>query len=168
MATRRRGKVGEVVETGPGFGPIRERMAELSKLRVKVGLIGAEGAAEHPGADGFTVAAVAAVHEFGHGVPERSFLRSTMVEQRARFLGLLKAVGAKVAGGAEPRALLALVGEAAKGAVQRKIVDGPFRPLHPKTIERKGSSRPLIDTGQMRQSVTYAVVPAREAKRGAR
>ena len=44
-----------------------------------------------------------------------------------------------------------------KGLIQRKIVDGTFEPNAPSTIRKKGSSRPLIDTGRMRQSVNFII-----------
>jgi hypothetical protein len=49
------------------------------------------------------------------------------------------------------------MGHAAVGHVQRKISTGPFVPLKPATIRRKGSSTPLIDTGQMRAATTYVI-----------
>jgi hypothetical protein len=52
---------------------------------------------------------------------------------------------------------LNLAGLVLVGAIQDKIVAGPFEPLRPATIRRKGSSRPLIDTGQMRQAVSYVI-----------
>ena len=41
--------------------------------------------------------------------------------------------------------------------VQKEIVDGSFEPNAESTIKKKGSDKPLIDTGTMRQSVTYVV-----------
>lgn len=41
--------------------------------------------------------------------------------------------------------------------VQRFIHAGNFVPNAPATIERKGSSAPLLDTGQMWQSITHEV-----------
>ena len=52
---------------------------------------------------------------------------------------------------------LHMAGVIAVRAVQDKIVAGPFAPLQPRTVARKKSSRPLIDTGQLRQSVSYVV-----------
>ena len=48
----------------------------------------------------------------------------------------------------------------AAGQVQAFISAGRVvPPLDPTTIARKGSSIPLIDTGQLRQSITYEVRP---------
>ena len=48
-------------------------------------------------------------------------------------------------------------GNFVEGLVKDKIVNGPFVPNSPATIKRKGSSRPLIDTGHLRQSVRYRI-----------
>ena len=53
--------------------------------------------------------------------------------------------------------MLDLAGVIGVRAVQDKIMTGPFAPLQPRTIARKKSSRPLIDTGQLRQAVSYVV-----------
>ena len=50
---------------------------------------------------------------------------------------------------------LGQLGEMTKGDVQTEIRSGDFAPLKPATIKRKGSSRPLIDTGQMVQSIAW-------------
>jgi hypothetical protein len=42
--------------------------------------------------------------------------------------------------------------------VKVKILDGDFEPNAPSTIAKKGSSHPLIDTGQEKNSVTWEVI----------
>jgi len=44
-----------------------------------------------------------------------------------------------------------------KDLVQEKITNGSFAPNAPSTVMAKGSSKPLIDTGRMRQSVNYVI-----------
>ncbi|MEM8168046.1 hypothetical protein Q4R38_18910, partial [Morganella morganii] len=51
----------------------------------------------------------------------------------------------------------AIVGEKLSGEVKRKIQSGINPELDPKTVARKGSSKPLIDTGNLLQSITYEV-----------
>lgn len=41
--------------------------------------------------------------------------------------------------------------------IQKEIVNGDFVPNSPETIKRKGSDKPLIDTGRMRQSINYVI-----------
>ena len=52
---------------------------------------------------------------------------------------------------------LADLGVTVKGIVQEEIVEGDFAPNATSTIKKKGSERPLIDTGHMRQSVNYVI-----------
>ena len=53
--------------------------------------------------------------------------------------------------------LLDVIGVKAEHEVRRSIRDGNWTPNSPATIERKGSDRPLIDTGAMIQNVTHIV-----------
>ena len=53
---------------------------------------------------------------------------------------------------------LSLEGEKAKAAIQEAITELKEPPNAPSTIKRKHSDNPLIDTGKMRQSVTYSVI----------
>ena len=50
-----------------------------------------------------------------------------------------------------------LVGAYAADVIQQRIVDLKEPPNSPITIALKGSSNPLVDTGHMRQSVTWEV-----------
>ena len=62
-----------------------------------------------------------------------------------------------LAAGSSVEAALNRIGVVAKGIIQEEIRDGSFAPNAPSTIRQKGSAQPLIDTGQMRQSVNYAI-----------
>ena len=59
--------------------------------------------------------------------------------------------------------LLDKLGVYQTGLMQRKIRDGVYAALSPVTIAIKGSDRPLIDTGRMRQSVHHQVMTAADA-----
>lgn len=104
---------------------------------------------------------IAFIHEMGdpaRDLPERSFLRSTMAERRQAYQELAAKVMRKVlAGDMTVEHALELIGLAAAGDVQETIEQGEFAPLAPETIRRKGSSKPLIDKGQLRQSITSEV-----------
>jgi hypothetical protein len=53
---------------------------------------------------------------------------------------------------------LEAVGQLVKSDMQGRIERNspPFKELADETIKRKGSSKPLIDTSQMKNSITYA------------
>lgn len=53
--------------------------------------------------------------------------------------------------------LLTEIGDRAKASVQEAILNGDYAPLSPKTIARKGSSVPLVDTGTMLRTVTFEI-----------
>lgn len=56
------------------------------------------------------------------------------------------------------------VGLIAQNAVRRKITDGPFAPLKESTLAKRRArgrtgEKPLIDTGALRNSLTYVIRP---------
>lgn len=125
--------------------------------------------------NGISVAGVAAVHEFGGGnVPERSFMRTGLKKGAAQQVQLNKrTLSAVVRGTYTMDQALDALGELGAGQVKREISGGEFAPLDAKTIaarkrklskgyarkvsKKGGLDKPLIDTGQMRQSVTYEI-----------
>lgn len=137
------------------FRALRAKLDQLSDQVVKIGVFAGTG-------DGEAVT-VAAVHEFGSErahVPERSFLRRTFHEQKDRFA---KAIGNAskrvVAGKLQPEVALGALGVLAATAVKNTIARGPHipPPLSRETVRRKKSRRPLVDTGQLLNSITWKV-----------
>ncbi len=135
-----------------------QRMRNL-RGRVEVGV--PDGPRERGGT---SVALVARVHEFGApaaGIPQRSFLRAGIEKHLPDFQALNAANLTAVAMGTmDFETALGRLGAAAASAVQTEIVTGDFQPLKPATIKRKKSSKPLIDSGNLRQSVTFQVFKA--------
>lgn len=151
----------------------RARSAQARSVeRVEVGFF---SEARYP--DGTPVTAVAAWNEFGTEqggevhTPERPFLRNAAADFPEITRPILRE-------GLDPRTLVvdsplaSRVGLAQKGRIQQEITtlnDPPNAPItvqggwmRTKTgklikIKGKKSSRPLIDTGFMRQSVTFRV-----------
>lgn len=87
-------------------------------------------------------------------IPERSFIRSAFDKnvrkyQRACLREAKKALLLKQT----PEQAIGRVGEIAKADIIRGINRGISPPLKAATIRRKGSSKPLIDTGQLKQSI---------------
>lgn len=104
------------------------------------------------------LAVIAAIHEFGLGdMPQRSFLRSAYDENLPVIDKMIQRVANGAVFGLGTNTALNRLGNVVQGMVQRKIVDGPFVPNSPATIKRKKSSKPLIDTGHLRQSIRYVI-----------
>lgn len=103
------------------------------------------------GSDNFNLASLSAVLEFGNErIPSRPFLRQTLAENQEKYTALFVKLfesGVSIDQIYEQIALIA------QGDVQQNIVNGKWTANAPGTIKRKKSSKPLIDTGKLRQSV---------------
>lgn len=103
------------------------------------------------GSDNFNLASLGAVLEFGNEhIPSRPFLRQTLAENQEKYTALFVKLfesGVSIDQIYEQIALIA------QGDVQQNIVNGKWAANAPSTIKRKKSSKPLIDTGKLRQSV---------------
>lgn len=145
-----------------------------------------------------TNAVIGYVQEFGDDekhIPPRPFLLPGIDSVRNDIIGELVALGIIVMNGgtaADIRKGFSRIGLICQNAVRKKLTDGPFAPLSPRTIQeraargRKGAKQylkltqqgvpvdvlndpgvglvtPLVDTGQLRNSITYVV-----AKKGER
>lgn len=90
-------------------------------------------------------------------IPERSFLRTGFDENHEKVIKKSeKALGKCLTdGNVEP--VLEAIGLLLRDAIvdYARDLDSPAN--HPFTVERKGSSNPLVDTGSMIQSITYEV-----------
>jgi len=118
---------------------------------VKVGL--PKGSNDYP--DGTSVIMVGTVHEFGspaRGVPQRSYLRSTVQEQRRAYKKLFAKLSKKiVSGDMDKEQALNIIGLQVQTDVREKITDISS----PTLKHRKGN--PLVDTGHLRQSIIFKV-----------
>jgi hypothetical protein len=155
---------GRVRDVDRGYRRLLERVRGLarSRLELRVGVQGDEAAAGKEGAGaGLTVGDVAAFHEFGLGHnPERSFVRGWFDEALSEHRDRLRAAARDVVDGrADEEQALGLLGVRFVGEVQERISRGVPPPNAPSTIAAKGSSTPLVDTGQLRASVSWRVAP---------
>jgi hypothetical protein len=139
-----------------GYAKVVANVASLrAPVGVKVGVLD-----DKPYGDGVTVADVALVHEYGLGdVPERSFLRAWVDENKAEIQARLKKATEDVVFGQQTADVaMNRFGLWAVGEIKKRIVAGISPPLDAKTIAHKGSSTPLVDTGQLLSSITHAIV----------
>jgi phage gpG-like protein len=157
----------KIRDTDKGWRALKDRVLRLSRpgAFTLVGVQGSEAAAQHPGAP-MTVVGVATTHEFGKVIhkkdgsevviPQRSFIRAAIDEHAGKLQSTATAVGRGVLlGKFSVHQALELLGQQATGIMKQRIADGLTPPNRPSTIARKGSSKPLIDTGQLRASITH-------------
>lgn len=139
-----------------GFRELFARIAKGKPVTVTVGVHAEEGAAS----DGkTTVAEVATYNEFGLGPPERSFIRDWADQHEDRNLNMVRKIAESVVTGKGPTPDQAFdqIGLRFVGEIQARISGGIPPPNAPSTIAQKGSSTPLINTGQLRSSIRHKV-----------
>jgi len=91
-------------------------------------------------------------------IPERSFLRSTMHAEKKNLMALQKKLLSKITlGEMDTKTALGLVGEFLADKIKSKIINLKSPPNTSETVKRKGSSNPLVATGQLANSITYEV-----------
>lgn len=135
--------------------------AELEKLKQNEVFIGYQaGHAKHTDEDGNTadMAEIAMFNELGTSTsPPRPFLRMTVDENKDKINQFVETQTKRIAQGASAEQCLKQMGAFGVSLVQEKIGNGTFEPNAESTVKAKGSDKPLIDTGQMRQSVHYVI-----------
>ena len=135
------------------FSAARQLIEQLKSAKEKAVYVGfpAEFDEKVEGAENFNLASLAAVLEFGNEhIHSRPFLRQTLEENQEKYTALFIQwfdQGMPITQIYERLAVMA------QGDVQLNIVRGNWAANAPSTIKRKKSSKPLIDTGKMRQSV---------------
>ena len=158
----RRNDIG-MSDTDRGFS---DALALLSGVKAVVTDVGFLGGEQHPSEGDeqpITIAQVAAWNEYGtETIPERPFMRRTVdtnADKYKRLMGKLLARAMTIRGAPAKRArdVFTVVGAQVSSDVVKTIDAGGFAPNSEATIKRKGSSKPLVDTGVMRASTAFRV-----------
>lgn len=138
----------------PDGKKFKKMLQQLKELEVRVGFQAGEATEE----DGTDVCDVAIYNEFGTDhIPERPFLRNSVDNNKSKINSFLKNTKKDLVSGKPAEQVLKEIGIFQKDLIQQEIGHGSFEPNAESTIKKKGSSKPLIDTGRMRQSVNYVV-----------
>lgn len=142
-----------VTETQAAKDAIKRALDEFATSEfVTVGIH--ESAGVHPDA-GITQAQLGAVQQFGNdNIPPRPWLDVGLSTGNQEYISILRDAAER---GERLNSALDRVGVVAVGKVQEYVINLNTPPNAQSTIDRKGSSNPLIDTGSMVQSITYTV-----------
>ena len=153
----------KIVETDIAFKKFFKNLKAFNGIEAAVG-VPEEFANEIVSDEGdFTRVEQAVVHEFGSAdghIEERSFLRSTFNKNREKYQKDLEKAAAKVARlDSTPLRELTVFSEKVRNDVVNRIRDGEITPeLAESTIDAKGSSLPLVDTGGLVGSIQARVL----------
>jgi hypothetical protein len=157
------GKHGRVVDVDHGWKALKKALTAAAHRGsyVKVGVLGAGGGRA---GDGISNAELAAVQEFGTldgHIPARPFIGATYDMNREKYVEQIRKDLGKVLEGKRTIAqTLARAGLKFSSDVKSVVVGDQWQlaPNKAATVRKKGSDRPLVDTGRMINSVTYEVV----------
>lgn len=135
-----------------GYKAFKKRVTDPRPIALTVGV--------HADADGdyegVSVLEIANFHEFGIGNPQRSFIRAWVEENRDEIDRAVNHMAELVTLGKIDRAAAVdQLGTLFVASIQKRISAGIDPPNEQSTIDRKGSSTPLIDTNQLRASIDY-------------
>lgn len=153
----------KITQDNSGSEALEKLAGQIKKSKLEVGFF---ESAKYP--DGTPVAYVAAIQEFGNPAgnnPSRPFFRNAISQNDGWKQLATKAMNAVVEGRMELNQALNQMGLQMAGDVKDSITDGSYEALKQSTLDARQSrkrtegvaSKPLIDTAQMLQSVTYAV-----------
>lgn len=141
-----------------GFDKYKKAIEELNSNQIRVGMFAKVGD---------KVLTKAIVNEFGTTkagknnnivIPERSFIRSTYNKQYKKVGKRFNQIFVSISKGnfnIIPK--LKLIGLEQETETKKTITDMKTPENAPSTIAKKGSSNPLIDTGEMRSKVSHEV-----------
>jgi len=142
------------------FSSLKKELVDLKGKEVAVGFPAGNSSLGTPYySGGASVLEVAIWNNYGtHNIPARPFMDFASIDIQHWFK-TENAADIKLCkdGKITTNEMFGRWGSIAKGMVQEQITDTYEPPNAQSTIDAKGSSHPLIDTGHLRQSVTFAV-----------
>lgn len=146
-------------EHNGGLKGFLERFREIGKPKVYIGVPSSKNGIHKDSK--INMATLLALHVLGaptRGIPQRDPIRPPLMANSKRYTQLMAQGFSNALKDKEKIAqVYEKIGLVASNDVKEYFVMGDFVPLQQKTIDRKGSSKPLIDTSELRNSITYEV-----------
>lgn len=144
--------------TGAGQAFFKQ-IAELQKLQVRVGYQRGENVKTNKDGKETDYCDIALWNELGtsNGIPSRPFMRDSVDKNQSQIDKACKDALQTISKGGTAKDILMSLGNMQKAFVQQTIVSGEFVENAPSTVKKKGSDRPLIDTGGLRQNVDFTI-----------
>lgn len=161
---------GRVIVRDRGLSTVLRNMGALDGVELRVGIQGPEAGAIHPDSELDNVT-VGLIHEFGAPaakIPERSYIRSTFDAKVDDWTSKVATIAERVYSTTpnKPGRALGILGEVMVADIRGTMAAGIPPPLKDATIKARGvrfgveSSKPLIATGILRDSITWTVKKA--------
>ena len=141
------------------WNKVKKELNSLAKKDVLVG-IPQDNSTRKEGFPYITNAELMFIHTNGspvNRIPARPTLEPAVEENKDRISSMYKKAFKQVLAGGSPDDDLNKIGLYTQNKAKKKFGSDELAPNTPYTIKQKGSDRPLIDTGQLRNSVTYII-----------
>lgn len=134
-------------------------LRELTELEVRIGYQRGTLSGNPDNSSRADLVDIAMWNEFGTvNIPSRPFMRDSVDKHEAAINHMLTAQKDALLHGATAREILNTAGLFQQDLIQTEIEQGDFVANAPTTIRKKGSDKPLIDTGTLKNSVHHIVV----------
>ena len=134
-----------------------KELRELAELEVRIGYQRGQAASDDDNSRADLVD-IAMWNELGTvNIPSRPFMRDSVDKHIPAINHMLAAQKDALLEGATAEKILNTVGLFQQDLIQTEIEKGDFVANAPSTIKKKGSDKPLIDTGTMKNSVHYYI-----------
>ncbi len=145
-----------------GWKKFKKRLRVLDGHEVVVGITAEKGEeSAEPKEAGLSLITLATVHEFGFpelGIPRRSFLADTFdINERKYDKIMSKGIAGVVSKKDDPRKKLFVLGQTARTDVLDRFDAGIGKELKDATKKRKGSSKQLVNTSTLKNSIQSVV-----------
>ena len=136
-----------------------KQIAKLQKLQVRVGYERGKHSKTDENGEEVDYCDIALFNELGtsNGIPERPFMMQSVEGNASQIDAACKDALAQIPKGETAEQILKMLGNMQKGLVQQTIVSGTFVENAPSTVKKKGSDKPLIETGGLRNNVAFVI-----------
>jgi hypothetical protein len=139
---------------------LEKSMIDIRSLGVAVGIT-KQQATSQVYDNGQSVAEVGARHEYGIGLPRRSFLRATFVEKSREVKKLQNKILERITDGSyDAKSGLALLGIGLSNFVKEAFNNegfGQWQELSERTKKAKGSAKILTNFGVLKSSIDFEI-----------
>lgn len=142
------------------YKQVKKNLLDFSKLDLLVG-VPQDKTKREGNSEPITNAELMFIHTNGspiRNIPKRPTIEPTVEENKERISEMFKkAVNKVLANRGDGRADLEKIGLWTVNKIKAKFGSDELVPNAPSTIAQKGDNNPLIDTGQLRNSITYVI-----------
>ncbi len=156
----------KVIDRDRGWNRIKKEIKLMNRGVVKIGILSDAGIhrggkKKRQNSSQVNYVDIAMINEFGsprRNIPSRPFMRMAFEKNNRKLTRLTKKLMNQIYDGTiSTRTALKKLGLAHQDQVQSTIEGGGFAANEPSTRARKGSTQPLIDSGLLKNKISFEI-----------